>query len=152
MGNIKNNLLLNIIFNYQIPPGDQRIPKPGSNESAERITSPRKSLFFLTLLCALLLGVPLLSAAAQPSYSYHSVTRELVWRGTQALKICNGLFVSGRTLDQIYAQELTGIGDPPMPRDRVEINQQLKAVAIGVGDSKTQFRRCVLPTVRESGA
>ena len=135
MENIKNTILLNVISDYQIPPGDHRIPKPASNESAARITSPRKSLSFLALLCALLLAVPVLSTAAQPSYSYHSVTGEIVWRGTQALKICNGLFVSGRTLDQIYAQELTGIGDPPMPRDRVEINQQLKAVAVGVGGS-----------------
>ena len=42
-----------------------------------------KSILFLTLLCALLLGSPLLSAAAQGSYGYHGATQELVWRGTR---------------------------------------------------------------------
>jgi len=132
---IKSNTLSNRISNYQIPSRNHCIPKPGSIEPAERVTSRRKSLSFLVLLCALVLAIPLLLAATQSRYSYHSVTGEIVWRGTQALKICNGLFVSGRTLDQIYAQELAGIGGDPMPQDRVEINQQLKAVAVGIGGS-----------------
>jgi hypothetical protein len=93
---------------------------------------------FLTLLCALLLGLPLLSAAAQGSFGYHGATGEVTWRGTQALKLCNGLFVSSRTLDQIYAQEMVNPRPEPtvpMPLDRVEIDYHRKAVAIGVGDS-----------------
>lgn len=97
-----------------------------------------RSILFLTLLCALLVGVPLLSAAAQGNYGYHGATGEVTWRGTQALKLCNGLFVSGRTLDQIYAQEMVNPRPEPtvpMPLDRVEIDYQRKTVAIGVGDS-----------------
>jgi CubicO group peptidase (beta-lactamase class C family) len=104
------------------------------------LNSSRKSVLFLTLLCALLLGSPLISDAAQVGFGYHGATQELVWRGTQALLLCNGLFVSNRTLDQIYAQEFVypqpDGPDVPMSRDRVEINYDLKAVAIGVGDSK----------------
>ncbi len=99
----------------------------------------RKSFVFLTLLCWVLLGVPLLSFAAQGSYGYHGATQELVWRGTQALLLCNGLFVSNRTVDQIYAQEFVypqpDGPDVPMPLNRVEINYDRKAVAIGVNDS-----------------
>ena len=111
------------------------------------LNSLRKSVFSLTLLCALLLGSPHLLAAAQGSYGYHGATQELVWRGTQALLLCNGLFVSNRTLDQIYAQEFVypqpDGPDVPMPRDRVEINYDRKAVAIGVNDSKD-----LIPTMR----
>lgn len=66
----------------------------------------------------------------QGRFDYHRVTGEIVWRGTQALKLCNGLFVSNRTVDQIYGQELAGMGDP-MPRDRVQIDRQGKTVAVG---------------------
>src|SRR4029453_16136995 len=51
---------------------------------------------------------------------------------TQALKLCNGLFVSNRTVDQIYAQELTGMGEP-MPAARVEIDSRRKTVVVGAG-------------------
>jgi CubicO group peptidase (beta-lactamase class C family) len=72
------------------------------------------------------------SLNAQNGFDYHSFTGEIVWRGTQALKLCNGLFVSSRTVDQIYAQEFGGMGDP-MPRARVEIDQRARTVAVGVG-------------------
>jgi hypothetical protein len=99
----------------------------------------RRSILFLSLLCVLVLGVSLLSVAAQGSYGYHGATQELVWRGTQALLLCNGLFVSNRTVDQIYSQEFVypqpDGPDVPMPLNRVDINYDLKAVAIGVNDS-----------------
>ena len=110
------------------------------------LNASRKSVLFLTLL-GVLLGSPHLSTAAQGSYGYHGATQELVWRGTQALLLCNGLFVSNRTLDQIYAQEFVypqpDGPDVPMPPDRVEINRDLKTVAIGVNDSKD-----LIPTMR----
>ena len=65
-------------------------------------------------------------------HDYHWVTGETVWRGTQALKLCNGLFVSNRTVDQIYAQELTGMGEP-MPAARIEIDSRRKTVVVGTG-------------------
>lgn len=71
-------------------------------------------------------------AALTAQYDYHRTAAEIVWRGTQALKLCNGLFVSNRTVDHIYAQELAGLGEP-MPRTRVEIDVHRKTVAIGIG-------------------
>ena len=99
----------------------------------------RRSIFFPTLFCALLLGAPLLSAAEQGSFGYHGATLEVAWRGEQALKLCNALFVSDRSLDLFYAQEMKNSRAAPcvpMPRERVQIDYQRKAVAIGVGDSK----------------
>jgi len=90
-------------------------------------------------LASLLLAFLPPSVAAQeiaPDYpfDYHSYTEEIVQRGIQAIKLCSGLFTSDRTADQVYAQELAGMGDM-VPRDRVEINHALKAVAVGVGGS-----------------
>lgn len=87
-------------------------------------------------------GLPAV-ALAQAGFDYHRFTGEIVWRGTQALKLCNGLFVSNRTVDQIYAQEFGGMGDP-MPRARVEIDRGLKGVAVGIGGSD------VVPVMRSA--
>ena len=83
---------------------------------------------------AVSLAVSLTAPSLIAQYDYHRATAEIVWRGTQALKLCNGLFVSNRTVEQIYAQELAGLGEP-LPRARVEIDAIRKTVAIGVGAS-----------------
>jgi len=72
-------------------------------------------------------------AAAQQGFSYHGATEEMVARGAQALAICNGLFVSERTLEQIYAGELRAWASEPLPPARVEVDQRGKAVAVGGG-------------------
>ena len=46
---------------------------------------------------------------AQIDHDYHQFTTELVWRGNQALTLCNALFVSYRTPDQVYRQELASL-------------------------------------------
>ncbi len=78
-----------------------------------------------------------LSAAGQQSPSYHSSTAEIIERGGQALAVCNGLFVSGRTLDQIYAGELRAERFAPLPPSRMVIDQQRRAVAVGGGGART---------------
>src|SRR5260370_37724337 len=45
--------------------------------------------------------------------------------------ICNGLFVSNRTLDQIYDQELKLDEMPVLPREMVQLGVKLRAVAVG---------------------
>jgi CubicO group peptidase (beta-lactamase class C family) len=74
-------------------------------------------------------------------HDYHRYTEEIVQRGTQALKLCNGLFVSDRSVDQVYAQELAGMG-PLVPRTQVEIDRERRAVAVGVA------RDDVVPAMR----
>ncbi len=69
--------------------------------------------------------------AARAEYDYHRPTELLVTLGTQALMVCNGLFVSNRTLDQIYDQELKLDRMPVLPPEMVQIDDKLRAVAVG---------------------
>ncbi|MEM1246810.1 MAG: serine hydrolase [Acidobacteriota bacterium] len=71
-------------------------------------------------------------SVAQPSFDYHRPTQQLVERGTQAFMICNGLFTSGRTLDQIYRQELRLNMMPVLPPTEVEIDKEARTVTVGV--------------------
>ena len=96
----------------------------------------------LSLFFALSLFVPNPPLNAQVGYDYHQFTTELVWRGNQALALCNGVFVSHRTPDQVYRQELASLlyGNrgglrpyAPMSLDRVTIDYERRAVAVGIG-------------------
>jgi CubicO group peptidase (beta-lactamase class C family) len=60
------------------------------------------ALFFVLLsLVALPAG-----AEQEDNYDYWRFDRKMIAHGQQALTMCNGLFVSGRTLEQIFRQEL----------------------------------------------
>ncbi|MGH7554349.1 MAG: serine hydrolase domain-containing protein [Longimicrobiales bacterium] len=98
------------------------------------LKAARNQLVINGIAFALLIGTGATSAGAQQqeTYNYHSLTGEIVARGTQALKLCNGIFTSGRTIDQVYAQELDGMGEM-VPQSRVTVDQRVKAVAVGVG-------------------
>jgi hypothetical protein len=57
----------------------------------------------------------------------------MIRRGQQAIMMCNGLFTSNRTLEQIYAQELKFLPGPigtPAGGDYV-VDRAKRAVAIG---------------------
>jgi CubicO group peptidase (beta-lactamase class C family) len=58
--------------------------------------------------------------------------------GFQAVTICNGLFVSGRSLEQVYEYELQADivfrGESPLPAKFVEINEEQKTVRVGRKD------------------
>src|SRR5262245_41174086 len=64
-------------------------------------------------------------------YDYHESTRALIDSGMQALFICNGLFVSNRTLEQIYGAELKFDLMPLAPADQIKIDREHKTVAVG---------------------
>jgi len=64
-------------------------------------------------------------------YNYHKPTEMLTNAGMQALTICNGVFVSNRTLDQIYDAELRLDMMPLVPPKEVTIDRERKAVAVG---------------------
>jgi CubicO group peptidase (beta-lactamase class C family) len=86
------------------------------------------------LLLALVLLLPARAHAQQEeTYDYFRFDRDLIQHGVQAVLMCNGLFTSNRTLEQVFAQELAYVrspvgtargGDYVVDRDR-------KAVAIG---------------------
>jgi CubicO group peptidase (beta-lactamase class C family) len=95
----------------------------------------------VSAVAALTIGGAVHTVGAQ--YDYHRATREIVWRGTQALKLCNGLFVSNRTIDQIYAQELAGLGEPA-PRAQVVVDSARKRVTIESAGSAVPTMRAAL--------
>ncbi|HEX7117417.1 MAG TPA: serine hydrolase [Longimicrobiales bacterium] len=88
----------------------------------------------LTALVLFLLLLPAPGAAQQEErYDYWKFDREVIRRGQQALFMCNGLFTSHRTLEQIFAQELAYLPEPigtPDGGDYV-VDRELRAVAVG---------------------
>ena len=92
-----------------------------------------------SLLACLALGLglsagPLLGQATD-DYDYHRPTRDLIGRGMQAMMLCNGLFVSERSLDQVYSQELQYYRMPTLSPHTggVEIDDEARTVRVGHG-------------------
>jgi CubicO group peptidase (beta-lactamase class C family) len=83
------------------------------------------------IIAVLCLAVPSAFAQQVARYNYHQPTAMLVDAGFQALTICNGVFVSNRTLDQIYEAELKLDLMPLASRNAVVIDRARKTVAIG---------------------
>ena len=63
-----------------------------------------------TVLLIALAANPASAQSAQPAgaatYDYFAANRELIRSGVQAVLMCNGLFTSGRNLEQVFTQEL----------------------------------------------
>ena len=45
-------------------------------------------------------------------FDYFAANRTMVRNGVQAVLMCNGLFTSKRTLEQVFSQELAYLSDP----------------------------------------
>lgn len=95
----------------------------------------RISLLFL--LAALLLPSPAVAQQAvaqqEETFDYWQWNRDLVQRGVQAILMCNGLFTSNRTLEQVFQQELAYLVDPigtPRGGDYM-VDRERRAVAVG---------------------
>jgi CubicO group peptidase (beta-lactamase class C family) len=89
------------------------------------------------LLLALAVAAPQ-SAEQATDYDYFAANRTMVRNGVQAVLTCNGLFTSGRSLEQVFAQELAyltsdGLSGPvgTAAGGEYEIDRNLRAVAIG---------------------
>lgn len=86
----------------------------------------------LLLLLLLLFPTPTLGQQEQ-TFDYWQWNRDLVQRGVQAVLMCNGLFTSNRSLDQVFQQELAYLVDPigsPRGGDYV-VDRDREAVAVG---------------------
>lgn len=85
-------------------------------------------LFVLALLLAGPTG-----AQQKDTYDYWRVQRDMIQRGQQALMMCNGLFTSNRTLEQVFAQELAYLRAPvgTAAGGDYEIDRTRRAVAVG---------------------
>jgi CubicO group peptidase (beta-lactamase class C family) len=98
-----------------------------------------KRLLLLLSSSLLLVLAPVLARAQQTeSYDYFRGNREMIQNGVQALLMCNGLFTSERTLEQVFAQELAYLASPrfsgPVGTARggdYEVDRERKAVAVG---------------------
>jgi CubicO group peptidase (beta-lactamase class C family) len=97
----------------------------------------------LGLLFALVLGLPgILGAQQEETFDYWTYNRDMIRRGQQAILMCNGLFTSNRTLEQVFDQELAflrePIGDPA--GGEYLVDRERKAVAIGAPDGVPTMR------------
>ena len=89
-----------------------------------------KQVFILILL-----AFPFTTQAQQSeSFDYWQLNRTVIQRGIQAIMMCNGLFTSGRTLDQVFDQELKYLRSPigTASGGDYEVDRTLKAIAVGV--------------------
>lgn len=89
-------------------------------------------LIAIFLAASILLCQPA-AARADDSFDYYEPNREMIRRGVQAVLTCNGLYTSGRTPEQVYAQELAYLEAPlgsPAGGDWARDDER-RAVAIG---------------------
>ena len=88
----------------------------------------------LIVLSALALFAPVSAVAQQEeTYDYWQPQRDMIRRGQQAVFMCNGLFASNRTIENVFAQELAFLPSPvgtPAGGNYV-VNETRRAVAIG---------------------
>ena len=85
------------------------------------------------LILAVLMAPMPVAAQQEETYDYWKFQREMVRYGQQAIFMCNGLFTSNRTLENVFAQELAFLPGPvgtARGGDYV-IDEARKAVAIG---------------------
>jgi CubicO group peptidase (beta-lactamase class C family) len=66
----------------------------------------------VTVSAACLALIATVAAQQRAGYDYWAPQREMIQRGQQAIFMCNGLFTSHRTLEQIFAQELKYLQQP----------------------------------------
>ncbi len=85
-------------------------------------------------LAAVALLLPTLASAQQTeSYDYWRFNRNVIQHGQQAIFMCNGLFTSNRTLEQVFDQELKYLRQPVGTASGGDyaVDWDRRAVAIG---------------------
>ncbi|MGB5490283.1 MAG: serine hydrolase [Woeseiaceae bacterium] len=95
-----------------------------------------------TVILLALLATAALPAQQVDDFDYFSANRMTIRNGVQAVLTCNGLFTSGRTLEQVFAQELAYLPNPvgTAQGGNYEIDSVRKAVAVGVPKSGQVMR------------
>ena len=102
---------------------------------------PTKHL--ITILAVILLTPATARVQQKDSYDYWRFQRDMIQRGQQALMMCNGLFTSHRTLEQVFAQELAFLPQPvgtPAGGDYA-VDRARKTVAVGAASGDTPVMR-----------
>ncbi len=89
-------------------------------------------------LLLLLLIFPIASSARQTqSFDYWQFNRSIIQRGVQAVLMCNGLFTSERTLEQVFDQELKYLRKPigSSHGGDYRVDWDKRAVAVGANEN-----------------
>ena len=87
----------------------------------------------ITILALILLTPATARVQQKDSYDYWRLQRDMIQRGQQALMMCNGLFTSNRTLEQVFAQELAFISQPvgTASGGDYEVDRDRRTVSVG---------------------
>ena len=96
----------------------------------------------VALVASTLLFAAQVVGQQEETYDYWQPQRQMVRHGQQAMLLCNGLFTSHRTLEQVFAQELAFLPDPvgtPSGGD-YEVDDERKTVTIGSGHGAPKMR------------
>ena len=103
-----------------------------------------------SLLLAALFYCSAPGAGESLSFDYFQANRAMIRNGVQAVLMCNGLFTSQRSLQQVFTQELAylvkfdgAVGS--VSGGAYQIDQALQAVTVGGGDYGTEIRAAFRP-------
>src|SRR5690606_36731066 len=94
----------------------------------------RRSTFAAILLLSVVFAAaPPVHAQQRETYDTWAFQREMIQLGVQAVLMCNGLFTSNRTLEQVFAQELRYLREPigTAAGGDYEVDRARRAVAVG---------------------
>jgi len=94
------------------------------------------------LVASILLTALPAVAQQEETYDYWQPQRQMVRLGQQAIFMCNGLFTSNRTLEQVFAQELAYLPEPVgnAGGGDFEVDHERKAITIGSGHGVPKMR------------
>ncbi len=100
-----------------------------------------KSLHPALVVSVLLAALPA-AAQQEETWDYWQPQRQMVRQGQQAIFMCNGLFTSNRTLEQVFAQELAYLPEPvgTAKGGDYEVDRERQAVTIGSGHGVPKMR------------
>ena len=93
----------------------------------------------VTLGCSLSVSI---GAQQVERYDYWEFNRQMIRHGQQALFMCNGLFTSNRTLDQVFKQELAFLPEPVGSASGGDyvVDRDRRVVAVGSGHGVPTMR------------
>ena len=106
-------------------------------------TDPPSALSSHLRVAALVLLTALPAAARQEeTWDYWQPQRQMVRQGQQAIFMCNGLFTSNRTIEQVFAQELAYLPERvgTAKGGDYEVDRERKAVTVGSGHGAPKMR------------
>ncbi len=101
-----------------------------------------KIIVIVALAISLLTKPAKAQADQHERFDYFAANREMIRNGVQAVLMCNGLFTSERSIEQVFEQELAYVRDRVGTVDGGDylIDWQRRAVAVGGGESGPVMR------------